>query len=149
MFGGVFTTNTLEPLTGARVVALAYLLAGLDVGDEPLQGRPLYRAAGIPSVIIQRWQRPPAFVSLGQDKGRASFALGVQRIERLLQTLLGRFAGIDRTTNPLAGPLLSLFGLRHHVPPWSDVAFPPRARRKRGPDQCVPVIFLAILLSDD
>jgi hypothetical protein len=39
-------------------------------------------------------------VALAVDEGFAGFALRLQRIEFLIEPLLGRFAGVDRTANP-------------------------------------------------
>ena len=36
---------------------------------------------------------------LGENKGGASFALGVERVERLLQAFLRRFSGVDRAAH--------------------------------------------------
>jgi hypothetical protein len=64
-------------------------LARLDIGDQPFQGWPLHRAAGKPAIIIERRQHRPAFVFLRENEGGAGFALGVERIEGLLQPFLG------------------------------------------------------------
>jgi hypothetical protein len=69
-----------------------------------LQSRPLHRRAGEPAVIITRVQAYPACVPLAVDKGLASLALRLQRIELLLEPLLGGFAGIDRAANPCIPP---------------------------------------------
>src|SRR5580704_676915 len=70
-----------------------------DVLKQPLQSRPVHRRAGEPAVIISRVQAHPAFVPLAVDEGLAGFALRLQRIELLLEPLLGRFAGVDHTTD--------------------------------------------------
>ena len=72
-------------------------LACLDIGDQPFQGRPLHRAAGKPAIIVERRQHRPAFVLLRENEGGAGFPLGVERVEGLLQTLLRRFPGVNRT----------------------------------------------------
>ena len=64
-------------------------LACLDIGDQPFQGWPLHRAAGKPAIIIERRQHRPAFVLLRENEGGAGFALGVERVEGLLQPFLG------------------------------------------------------------
>ena len=63
----------------------------------------------------------PAF-----DIGFTSLALGIQRVEVLLQTRLGRIPGIDRTALSLRS---------HGAYAWSP--------KKRGPDQRVPVMARA------
>jgi hypothetical protein len=70
-------------------------LAGLDVGKELLQGRAVHRGAGEAAVIIVLRQTGPALMALAFDVSLAGLALGVQGVERLLQALLGGFAGID------------------------------------------------------
>ena len=77
--------------------------SGREVGEQPLQSRPIDRGAGEPAVIIARAQAHPAFVALARDKGLTGFALGLQRIELLFEPLLGRFAGVDRTAMSEAG----------------------------------------------
>jgi hypothetical protein len=41
----------------------------------------------------------PALVLLGGDEGLAGFPLGVQGVELLLESLLRRFAGVDRASD--------------------------------------------------
>jgi hypothetical protein len=91
-------------------------LACLDVGDQPFQGRPLHRAAGIAAVIVKRRGRRPALVLLREDVGGAGFALGVERIEGLVQTLLRRFPRVN-CADPLARPPRSLGRFRHRLAP--------------------------------
>src|SRR5260221_13237094 len=93
-----------------------------DIGEEALQGRTLQSAAGKPAIIIGGLDQPPALAPLAADKGLAGFALRLQRVELLIQPVLGGFAGVDRAA-PYRRP-------RRH-------AFKPK---KRGPDQRVPVI---------
>src|SRR5260221_799862 len=96
-----------------------------DIGEEALQGRALQRAAGKPAIIIGGLDQPPALAPLAADKGLAGFALRLQRVELLLQPVLGGFAGVDG-----AAPYRRR---RHGLRP-----------KKRGPDQRVPGIKLAI-----
>ena len=70
-------------------------LAGRDVGQQTLQGRPLHGAAGEAAVVVRGRQHDPALVLLAPDVGLAGLALGVQRVELLLQPLLGGLAGVD------------------------------------------------------
>jgi len=74
-------------------------LAG-DVGEQLLQGRPRHRRAREPAVIITSGQAHPTLMALTVDERLAGFALRLQRIEFLIEPLLGRFAGVDRTANP-------------------------------------------------
>jgi hypothetical protein len=59
---------------------------------------------GDPTIIITRAHADPAFVPLPVDEGLAGFALRLQRIEFLLEPLLGRFASVDRTTDGSVPP---------------------------------------------
>src|SRR5205807_7159845 len=71
--------------------------ARLDIGEELLQGRAVQRRARQPAIVISLREAGPAFVTLALDEGFASLALGMQRIERLFESLLGGFAGVDGT----------------------------------------------------
>ena len=75
-----------------------------EVAEQLLQSGPIHRRAGEPAVIISRAQADPAFVTLAVDEGLAGFALRLQRIEFLLEPLLGRFAGVDRTADGSVSP---------------------------------------------
>src|SRR5215469_2884014 len=75
-----------------------------DVGEQPLQSGPIDRRAGEPTVIISLGQTCPAFVALAGDEGLAGLALRVQRVELLLKSLLGGFAGVDRAANGSTPP---------------------------------------------
>jgi hypothetical protein len=55
--------------------------AGLHLGEELLEARPLDRAPGITPVVIGGGQHPPALVLLARDIGLAGLALGMQRVE--------------------------------------------------------------------
>ena len=72
-----------------------------DVGEQPLQSRPIRRRAGKSAVIISLGQGHPAFVSLAVDERLAGLALRLQRIELLLEPLFGGFARVDRAANPV------------------------------------------------
>ena len=91
-------------------------LAGLDVGQQPLQRRPLHGAAGEAAVVVAALTQSPALVSLAFDVGLAGFALGVERVELLLQALLGGLAGVDRAAKNLT------FVRCHHALPMSSAS---------------------------
>ena len=123
-------------------------LAGLDVRQKPLQGRALHRAAGKPAVVIHVRKRDPAVVALADDIGLASLALGVERVELLLEPLVGGFARVDGAAECRAGL-------------WTDQASACRSSarsterrsalfkpKKRGPDHRAPVISRATADSD-
>ena len=95
--------------------------AGLDIGQQLFQGRAVEVAAGIGRVVVVLGEGPPALRGLALDIGLAGLPLGVQRIELLLQAMLGGFAGVDRAAQR--------FGLTcHRRPPWSV----PAAARRTG-----------------
>jgi hypothetical protein len=77
---------------------------GREVGEQLLQSGPSHRGAGEPAVVITFRQAHPAFVPLARDEGLTGFALRLQRIELLLEPLLGRFAGVDRTAHASVRP---------------------------------------------
>jgi hypothetical protein len=71
----------------------------------------------------------PAFPCLAPDVGLAGLTLGIERVEILLESLVGRLAGVDR-----AAPHATLGGRHRGVP---------SVRRSEGPDQRAPVISRA------
>lgn len=79
-------------------------LAGLDVLQKPLEGRPLHRPAGQASVVVHVRKRDPSGMTLAYDIGLASLPLSIERIEFLLEALVGRFAGVDRAADGEPGP---------------------------------------------
>src|SRR5882762_6207496 len=107
----------------------------LDVGQKLLKGRAVDRRARQPAIVVSLWEAGPAFVALALDIGFASLALGMQRIELLFQSLLGGFSGVDGTA---PSPPAARSRLAHVC-----TAALPRPK-KRGPDQCAPVILCAI-----
>ena len=70
-------------------------LAGADIGEQLPQGRAFEGAAGDAAIVIQGGQQHPALMALTGDIGGAGLALGIERVERLFQPLLGGFAGVD------------------------------------------------------
>jgi hypothetical protein len=76
-----------------------------DVREQPLQRRPVHRRAGKPAVVITCAHANPALVALAGDEGLTSFALRLQRIELLLEPLLGGFTGVDRTADGSIRPV--------------------------------------------
>ena len=71
-------------------------LPGLDVLQKPLEGRPLHRPAGQAAVVVHVGKCNPAGMTLAYDIGLARLPLGVERIEFLIEALVGRFSGVDR-----------------------------------------------------
>ena len=70
--------------------------AGLDVGEQPLQRRAFQRRAGDAAVVVAVGHQHPAFGLLAGDVGLAGLALGIERVELLLQAFLAGLAGVDR-----------------------------------------------------
>ena len=93
-------------------------LAGLEVAHKPLQRRPLQRAAGEAAVVVAIRQQHPALGLLAGDEGGAGLALGIERVEVLLEPVLGRFAGVDAAADP-----------RHLRSPRRKTADPTSGRR--------------------
>ena len=82
-----------------------------------LERRPLHRTAGQASVVVHVRKRDPSGMTLAHDIGLARLPLGVERIEFLLEPLVGRLASVDRAAdgesgarviNPGHGPLSRL-----------------------------------------
>jgi hypothetical protein len=74
-------------------------VAGLDVGQELLQCWPVEVAAGVAAVVVAAGQAGPAGMGLAVDIGFRRFALGVRRVDVLVESLLGTFARVDRTAH--------------------------------------------------
>jgi hypothetical protein len=72
--------------------------ACFDVGQQALQRRPLQRRAGNSAVIVTVRHQQPALGLLAGDVGLAGLALGIERIELRLQSLLAGLADVDRAT---------------------------------------------------
>ena len=71
-----------------------------NIGEQALQGRALHRGAGDAPVIVGGGDQAPALVALAADISFTGLALGMQRVELLLQSFLGGFAGVDRAALP-------------------------------------------------
>ena len=78
-------------------------LASLDIGEEPLQRRPLHGAAREAAIVIHFGERDPSGMTLARDVGLTCFALGVERVELLLEPIIGRLPRVDRATENHAG----------------------------------------------
>ena len=63
----------------------------LNVREQPLQSRPLHRAARVTAVVVHAGKGDPSRVPLAPNVSLASLPLRVERIELLLETLLGGF----------------------------------------------------------
>ena len=79
---------------------------------------------------------------LADDEGLAGFALRVERVELLLEPLLGGFAGVDGATDGSASPrplgrVLLIAGPAGDGHRTGGRLITPK---NRGPDHCTPVI---------
>ena len=63
--------------------------------EQPLQRGPVHVGAGVAAVVVLLRQGGPAFVTLAVDEGLGRLALGVQRIERLIESFVGGLPGVD------------------------------------------------------
>ena len=113
----------------------------LDVGQQAFQAGAFQRAAGNAAVVILVANQHPAFRPLAGDVGLAGLALGVQAVEFLFKTLLGRLPRIDRTAQ-LTDELVAFDGRVHAAPRWF---FSPK---KTQPFQRVPVMARAMAERD-
>lgn len=59
---------------------------------------------------------PPSLMGLALDIGLAGFALGIERIEGLLQTLVSRLSSVNPATNLFGEPSRSFVRFSHHDP---------------------------------
>ena len=109
-------------------------LAGPYVLQEPLQGRAVGIAAGEAAVVVFGPQQGPSGMGLAADIGLRGIILGVERVEVLLEPLVGRDAGIDRAANRLRRSGL------HDEDPFDGLS---RRPKNFGPFQRVPVIAKA------
>src|SRR5262249_24278976 len=116
-------------------------LPGPDVGYEALQRRAVQVAAAVAAVVIARRQRRPAGMGLAVDVRFGSLELGVQRVEILVESFFGAFAGVDGAA-PRGRHRLGFTGLGHDLGPFSV------RPKKKCPEQCEPVTALATALSE-
>ncbi len=111
-------------------------LAGFDVRQQLLERRTIHIATSETTVVITIGHAMPAFLRLAFDVRFGAFALGVKRVELLVETLVRRLASVDGTVQ-----LAIDVGLVHLSPPFL------LSLKKWYPLQCWPVIFLATALS--
>ena len=74
-------------------------LPGADIVQQSLQVRAIGRAAGISAVVIAGPDQGPAGMGLALDIGRCGIVLGIQRVELLVQAVLGGDPGVDGAAN--------------------------------------------------
>src|SRR5215211_5200659 len=80
--------------------------AGPNIAQQGLERRPFQRGPGEAAVIIVIWDEPPALLRLAVDVSLTGPALGIERVERKVEVMLGRLAGINGAATKLAdGPV--------------------------------------------
>jgi hypothetical protein len=72
-------------------------LAGLDVGQQALQGGPLQGTAGEAAVVVTVGHQDRALAALAGHVGLAGVPLGVEGVERHIEALVGRLARIEES----------------------------------------------------
>ena len=78
----------------------------LHVNEQLLQRRPIHRPAGEAAVVVVIPDQSPALVRLALDVGLTRLPLGVEGIEILLKSLVGRDARIDGAPQAASGRLI-------------------------------------------
>jgi DNA-binding NarL/FixJ family response regulator len=76
-------------------------LFGLDVGKQAAQGRAVHVGSGVAAVVVLVRHERPALAGLAADEGLAGVALRVERVEVLVQALVGRFPRVDGAADRL------------------------------------------------
>ena len=92
-----------------------------------MQGRAVHGAAGDAAIVIVVRDKLPAKAGLRGNEGRTGLPLGIEGVELLVEPFVGRLAGIDCAAKARGGA---------HSP------------KNLGPDQCAPVMRLAMAESD-
>ncbi len=79
------------------------VLDDCNIREKTLQSRPAERAARYGAVIVAGLARNPALVPLAGDIGGAGLGLRIERVEVLVEPLVGGFAGVkDSATGLIA-----------------------------------------------
>ena len=116
----------------------------LDIAQEPLQCRPLQRAARETPVIVVVSHQGPALGALGGGIGHAAVPLGVEGVELAVEPLVGALAGVDGAAELLHrnGDWRLCTCAPAHAPAL------PFSPKKVHPFQRVPVMWRATAESD-
>src|SRR5947209_5591129 len=102
-------------------------LSGADIVQQLLKVRPVGGPAGVPAIVIAGTDQGPAGMGLALYVCRSSIILGVQRVELLVEPMIGRDPGIDRAADTLYG------GSLHGRAPIAGRSSLSRRPKKRGP----------------
>ena len=131
-----------------KILAGGIAIAGVDVGEQPLERRPLDVGAGEAAIIVAVGQRLPALAAHGADVELRRLSLGVESVEVGLEALAGGLARVDGAADApwLLGLGAVLRVSAHPFPPavverFLRVVSP--AQRK--PFQLVPVTSRAMV----
>ena len=73
-------------------------------GEQALEGGTLEGAPGVSAIVIAFGQEPPALMGLAPHVGFGGLALVVERVELLLQPVLGGHSGRSRSAAPGGRP---------------------------------------------
>ena len=72
---------------------------GADIVQQLLQVGTVGGSAGIPAIVIAGPDQGPAGMGLALDVGGGGIVLGVQRVELLVEPMIGRDPRIDRAAD--------------------------------------------------
>jgi hypothetical protein len=100
-----------------------------NIVQQPVEGWPAHRAAGVAAVVIAGPDQLPALMGLALDVGFRGLPLIVERVELLLQAMLSRDAGVDGAAQ------YRFASLRSH----GDAACRLGCRAKAGPRSLIGV----------
>jgi hypothetical protein len=75
--------------------------AGSYFLEKPGKRGAVHRSSRIAAVVIAVSEQGPALVELALDVGFASFSLGIEAVEVLIQTLVGGFPRVDGAAKSL------------------------------------------------
>src|ERR1700694_4763985 len=114
-------------------------LPGADSVQKLLKIGTVGGPAGVPSIVISGADQGPTSMGLAFDIGRGGVVLRVQRVELLVEAMLGGDTGIDRTADSF--DRRSFHGRASAV----DRSSLRRRPKKRGPFHLVPVMAKATL----
>src|SRR5258707_8163438 len=108
--------------------------------QQPLQVRPVGRSAGVSAIIIARADQSPAGMGLTLYIGGSSVVLRIQRVELLIEPMLGGDPGVDG-----AADRFDRSWLHDRASPMANESALSLSPKKRGPFHLVPVMAKATL----
>src|SRR5258706_10873900 len=114
-------------------------LSGADIVEQLLKVGTVGGPAGVSPIVIARTDQSPAGMGLAFDVGGSGLVLRVQRVELLVEPLLGRDPRVDRAADGLDR------SSRHGRASVANRPSLSRRPKKRGPFHLVPVMAKATL----